>query len=483
MREPLLLELSRPGRGGYQFPQLDLPRGFDTVLPNLPEPLLRSSKPRLPEVSELEVVRHFTRLSTMTFGVDYGCYPLGSCTMKYNPRVSEQLASLEDFTSIHPLQDVSTIQGCLSLMYNLLEDLSAITGMSWGTLQPCAGAHGEYTGLKLIRAWFEHRGENGRQRILVPESAHGTNPASAAMNGFTVTTIPTNVRGLVDIDALKAQLDDTVAGIMLTNPNTLGLFEKDILEIADLVHAAGGLLYYDGANLNAVMGMCTPGDMGFDVVHLNLHKTFGTPHGGGGPGAGPVLVNHALVPYLPRPDIKLVDSGYVFDWGSDLSIGKVSGFWGNFLVLVKAYTYILRMGAEGIRAAAAHAVLNANYLLSRLKGTFEVPYGDRCKHEFVVSLEKLKERTGVSALDIAKALLDCGYHPPTMYFPLIVHEALMFEPTESESPETLDALADTLIELVRIAATEPEKIKCSPCHTAVRRIDEVTAAKNPILRA
>lgn len=483
MSEPLLIEISRPGRGGYQFPQLDLPRGFDTVLPDLPEPLLRKSRPRLPEVSELDVVRHFTRLSNMTFGVDSGCYPLGSCTMKYNPKVSEQLASLEDFTSIHPLQDVSTIQGCLSLMYNLLEDLSAITGMSWGTLQPCAGAHGEYTGLKIIRAWFEHRGETKRQRILVPESAHGTNPASATVNGFEVTSIPTDSRGLVDIEALKAQLDDTVAGIMLTNPNTLGLFEKDILEIADLVHGVGGLLYYDGANLNAIMGMCTPGDMGFDVVHLNLHKTFSTPHGGGGPGAGPVMVTYDLVPYLPKPDIKLTDNNYVFDWDSELSIGKVSCFWGNFLVLIKAYTYILRMGAEGIRGAAAHAVLNANYLLSRLKGTFDAPYGDRCKHEFVLSLEKLKEKTGVSALDIAKALLDCGYHPPTMYFPLIVHEALMFEPTESESPETLDAFADALIELARIAATDPEKIKQAPCHTPVHRVDEVTAAKNPILRA
>jgi glycine dehydrogenase subunit 2 len=403
--------------------------------------------------------------------------------MKYNPKVNEQLASLEDFTAMHPLQDVSTIQGCLSVMYNLLEDLSGITGMAWGTLQPCAGAHGEYTGLKIIRAWFEHHGDARRTRILVPESAHGTNPASAAVNGFTVTTIPADAEGLVDIDALQGLLDDTVAGVMLTNPNTLGLFEKHILAISEMVHAAGGLLYYDGANLNAIMGMCTPGDMGFDVVHLNLHKTFGTPHGGGGPGAGPVLVSRDLVPYLPKPDIKLVDSGYAFDWSSELSIGKVSGFWGNFLVLVRAYSYILRMGAEGIRAAAAHAVLNANYLLSRLKGTFSVPYGERCMHEFVVSLEDLKEKTGVSALDVAKALLDSGYHPPTMYFPLIVHEALMFEPTESESPETLDELADTLIELAGIAASDPQRLKQAPLTTPVRRVDEVAAAKNPILHA
>ncbi len=482
MNEPLLMEISKNGRGAYVFPALDLPRGFDSVLPDFDEVLRRKSVPALPQVSELDVVRHFSRLSSMTFGVDYGFYPLGSCTMKYNPKVSEKLASMEQFTEIHPLQDVSTIQGCLSLMYNLLEDLSSITGMAWGTLQPCAGAHGEYTGLKIIRSWFEAHGESGRTRILVPESAHGTNPASAAVNGFTVTTIPANSEGLVDVQALAAELDESVAAIMLTNPNTLGLFEKDILAIAEMVHGVGAKLYYDGANFNAILGVCTPGDMGFDVVHLNLHKTFGTPHGGGGPGAGPVMVTRELAPYLPKPDVKLSDSGYAFKWDSEHSIGKVSMFWGNFLVLVRAYSYIARMGADGLRAAAAHAVLNANYLLSRLAGTFDVPYGPRCKHEFVLSLQRLKDETGVSALDVAKALLDRGYHPPTMYFPMIVHEALMLEPTESESPETLDAFADALIEIEHIARTNPQLLKGAPYETVVRRVDEVSAAKNPHLK-
>lgn len=482
MSEPLLIELSKKGRKAYCFPRLDLPRGFESALPDLPQELLRTTEARLPEVSELDVVRHFTRLSTMAYGVDTGCYPLGSCTMKYNPKISEKLAQLPEFTDIHPLQDMSTVQGCLSIMYNLLEDLSSITGMSWGTLQPCAGAHGEYTGLKIIRSYFLKQGEGNRTKVLVPESAHGTNPASAALNGFEIVTIASDAEGLVDLEDLKRHLDDTVAAFMLTNPNTLGLFEKDILTISSLVHDAGGLLYYDGANLNAIMGNATPADMGFDVLHLNLHKTFATPHGGGGPGSGPVLVLDFLRPFLPSPDIELTDSGYVFLRDSADSIGKVSMFWGNFLVLLRAYIYILRMGTEGIRAASSHAVLNANYLLHRLKGTFDIPYGDRCMHEFVISCKNLKQQYGISAQDIAKGLIEYGYHPPTIYFPALVPEALMIEPTESENVETLDAFADTLIEIVQRAKEDPEWIHGCPHNTPVGRLDEVKAVKEPDLR-
>ncbi|MFA6844092.1 MAG: aminomethyl-transferring glycine dehydrogenase subunit GcvPB [Sphaerochaetaceae bacterium] len=482
MSERLLIELSKKGRKAYCFPALDLPRGFEEALPSLPPQYLRLESAKLPEVSELDVVRHFTRLSNLAYGVDDGIYPLGSCTMKYNPKLSESLAKLSEFTCMHPLQDSSTIQGCLSLMYNLLEDLSSITGMNWGTLQGCAGAHGEYTGLKIIRAFFLTKGETQRNIVLVPESAHGTNPASAAMNGYNVEVIKSNAQGLVDLDDLKEKLNERVAAVMLTNPNTLGLFEKDILSIGALVHENGAKLYYDGANLNAIMGMATVGDMGFDVLHLNLHKTFATPHGGGGPGSGPVMVTEELRPFLPRPDIRLTDSGYVFDWDQNLSIGKISMFWGNFLVLVKAYVYILRMGSEGLRAASCHATLNANYLLSRLKGTFEIPYGPRCKHEFVVSCQDLKEKYGISALDISKALIERGYHPPTMYFPSLVHEALMFEPTESESVETLDKLADTIIEIVKKGIKDPDWIHGCPHNTVVGRLDEIKAVKEPNFR-
>ncbi len=477
MMEALVFDLSHPGRQGYVYPPCDVPSSA-----GLDNSLARMTPARLPELSELDVVRHFSRLSNLTFGVDYGMYPLGSCTMKYNPKVNEQTASIEGFTSIHPLQDEDTVQGALELMHSLLEKLSVITGMAWGTLQPSAGAHGEYTGLKIMRAYHLAKGDVKRTRIIVPVSAHGTNPASAALNGFSIVEVPTDKRGLVDVAILKGLLDDTVAGIMLTNPNTLGLFERDIKEIASLVHAAGGLLYYDGANMNAILGKVRPGDMGFDVVHLNLHKTFSTPHGGGGPGAGPVLVAPALVPYLPRPDIKKVGDTYSFDWSSSLSIGKVAAFWGNFLVLVRAYTYILRMGGDGLQGASELAVLNANYLLSRLKGVYDHPYGGICKHEFVLSLESMKERTGVTALDIAKALLDNGYHPPTIYFPMIVHEALMFEPTESESIETIDELADVMIALATMAAADAGQLKQAPVTTVVGRVDEVLAAKNPVLR-
>ncbi len=482
MREPLLIEKSKKGRKAYCFPPLDLPRGFDQALPSLPKELSRQTGARLPEVSELDVVRHFTNLSKMMHGVDNGMYPLGSCTMKYNPKISEHIACMEQFTQMHPLQDSSTIQGCLSVMYNLLEDLSSITGMSWGSLQPCAGAHGEYTGLKMIRAYFRKQGDLQRNKVLIPSSAHGTNPASAAMNGFEVVTIQSDEEGLVDLEDLRSKLDDTVAALMLTNPNTLGLFEKHITSIADMVHESGALLYYDGANLNAIMGMARPGDMGFDVLHLNLHKTFATPHGGGGPGSGPVMVNDLLRPFLPRPDIQLTDSAYIYQWEGEDSIGKVSLFWGNFLVMLKAYVYILRMGSEGLKAASAHAVLNANYLASQLKDYYPIPYGQRCMHEFVSSLQKLKNEYGITAQDVAKALIDKGYHPPTMYFPTMVAEALMIEPTESESIETLDDFIQAMIEIFEQAKTDASILKNAPVTTVVGRLDEVKAVKEPKLR-
>lgn len=472
MTEPLVFERSCPGRIGYSYPASDVPEAGE-----LPVSLRRKIRPNLPELSELDVVRHFSRLSRITYGVDFGVYPLGSCTMKYNPKMLEHIASLEGFTDIHPLQDPATVQGALALLYDLIRTLCAVTGMAWGTLQPSAGAHGEYTGLKIIRAHHEANGDRNRSKVIIPVSAHGTNPASAAMNGYAIAEVPTDSRGLVDMVVLENLLDDSIAAVMLTNPNTLGLFERDIERISRLVHEAGALLYYDGANMNAIMGMVRPGDMGFDVVHLNLHKTFSTPHGGGGPGAGPVLVTEKLRPFLPKPDISCRNGEYFFDWGSESSIGKVSGFWGNFLVLVRAYAYVLRMGGEGLREASRHAVLNANYLLSRLKGRFEHPYGGLCMHEFVLSLQDYKEKTGSGALDFSKALLDRGYHPPTMYFPLIVHEALMFEPTETESREDLDALADTFIELADLALTDSDILKRAPQTTAVGRLDEVRAAK------
>ncbi len=477
MTEPLIFDLSRPGRRAYEYPPCQL------AAIAVPSHLARHSRAALPETGELVTVRHFSRLSEMTFGVDYGMYPLGSCTMKYNPKVNEVTAALEGFTAIHPLQDEDTVQGALELMHDLLAKLSTVTGMAWGSLQPSAGAHGEYTGLKIIRAYHMANGGRNRNKVIVPVSAHGTNPASAALNGFSIAEVATDERGLVDLESLKPLLDDSVAAIMLTNPNTLGLFEADIVKIADAVHSVGGLLYYDGANLNAVMGMVRPGDMGFDVVHLNLHKTFSTPHGGGGPGAGPVLVAPHLVPYLPHPDISHDETGYAFTWDSDAAIGKVAGFWGNFLVLVRAYTYIVRMGLNGLREASRQAVLNANYLLAQLKPLFDHPYGTTCMHEFVLSAQSLKEGTGVTALDLAKGLLDRAYHPPTIYFPLIVHEAMMFEPTESESVEDLDQLVQVVEDLVALAQSDPSALKRAPEHTVIGRVDEVMAAKYPIVRS
>ncbi len=477
MKRKLLFELSQEGRRGYKFPQSDVPR-YD----NLPTHLRRQTPPVLPQLSELDVVRHYSALAILSFGVDLGAYPLGSCTMKYNPKLHNYVASLEGFASLHPLQDEESVQGALEVIYKTTEDLSAITGMYWGSLQPLAGAHGEYVGLKIIRAYHASRGEDHRYKVIVPISAHGTNPATASMIGYSIVEVATNEKGLVDIEALKELLDEDVAAIMLTNPNTLGLFEEDIGEIAELVHGCGGLLYYDGANLNAVLGISRPGDMGFDVVHLNLHKTFATPHGGGGPGSGPVLVKEILKPFLPKPDVVKTADGYRWEWERELSIGRVSGFWGNFLVYLKAYAYILTMGREGLRGVGKHAVLNANYMLSRLSDHFKVPYQKRCMHEFVISIQDFKERYGVSALDFAKALQDYGYHPPTVYFPLIVSEALMFEPTETESKETLDGIIEALLELGELAKTDGDRLKEAPLTRSIKRIDEARAAKNPILR-
>ena len=475
----LIFERSMAGRKGYAFPASDVDElSLDTILP---EKYRREKDTHLPEVAEIDVVRHFTELASRNFGVDAGFYPLGSCTMKYNPKINEDVAALPGFAHLHPLQPTEDAQGVLELMFKLTRDLCELTGMKWGTLQPFAGAHGEFTGLKLFKAYFKARGEVKRNKVLVPTSAHGTNPASAHISGFDVQKVEGDERGLVSIESLKEHIDENLAGIMLTNPNTLGLFEEDIVEIAKLVHDAGGLLYYDGANLNAIMGKVRPGDMGFDVIHMNLHKTFSTPHGGGGPGAGPVLVSQRLVEFLPIPDVEKQGDEYDFCFSRPKSIGRISGFYGNIAVLVRAYAYLLSMGRDGLKAASEMAVLNANYLKERLKKRFYLPYTSTCKHEFVLSAKKLKEEYDVSALDVAKALLDAGIHPPTVYFPLIVPEALMIEPTETESRETLDRFVEVMDSIADRAKTDAATLHELPLTTPVRRVDEVRAAKQPIV--
>ncbi len=459
----LIFEQSVPGRGQTLIPPCDVP-AYAVAAPR------RATAPRLPEMAENDMSRHYTALAKRAHGVNSGFYPLGSCTMKYNPAVNEIAA--RQFADIHPLQDRA--DGCAELTRRLKDALCEITGMDGMTLMPAAGAHGEMTGLMLIKAYHLSRGDVKRDKIIVPDSAHGTNPASAAMVGCQVVSIPSAEDGCVDLDALKNALDDRVAGLMLTNPNTLGLFDKNILEITRLVHEAGGLCYYDGANLNAVMGVARPGDMGFDVVHLNLHKTFSTPHGGGGPGSGPVGCKRALVKFLPRSALG--------DRENADSIGQVRAFYGNFGVAVKAYAYILSLGADGLREASETAVLNANYLMHRLKASYDVAKDHTCMHEFVLSLESLKEKTGVSAMDVAKAMLDRGMHPPTMYFPLIVHEALMFEPTETESRETLDRAADEVLAIYDAAVAAPDTVTACPVTTVISRPDEVLAARRPVVR-
>ena len=477
--DKLIFDLSKAGRQGYSLPA----NKWETSVSELPAGLRRAEAPALPEVSELDVVRHYTNLSQMNFGVDSGYYPLGSCTMKYNPKINEEIASMPAFAGIHPLQPASTVQGVLRLYKDLAHALSSITGMAEFTLNPFAGAHGELTGLMIIRQYHISRGDLKRTRIIVPDSAHGTNPASAAVCGLEIVQVKSKENGLVDVEDLKPLLDDTIAGIMMTNPNTLGLFEKDIREIAALVHECGGLLYYDGANMNALMGVVRPGDMGFDVLHLNLHKTFSTPHGGGGPGAGPVGVAQHLVPYLPVPKVLEDVDGSLYVEGSDAgdTCGRISGFMGNFAVLLRAYAYILTLGKQNIRLVGPLAVLGANYIKESLKDSFKLPIASVCKHEFVFD-GLLDQSTGVTTLDVAKRLLDYGIHAPTIYFPLLFHQAIMIEPTETESKETLDGFIEIMKHIAEEALNDPESLKTAPHTTPVRRLDETTAARQPVLR-
>jgi glycine dehydrogenase subunit 2 len=446
----------------------------------IPAAFQRQTALRLPELSEMEVTRHFTHLSQRSFGVDQGFYPLGSCTMKYNPKLLEDLASLPGFQGLHPLQDETDVQGALALLYRAEQVFTDLTGMDSFTLQPAAGAHGELTGMLILKAAFLDQGETERDTILIPDSAHGTNPASAALAGFKVQKIPSSTAGIIDPKDLKAYLTPHIAGLMLTNPNTLGLFEKEILTVTQMIHDHGGQVYYDGANLNAILGWGRPGDMGFDLVHLNLHKTFATPHGGGGPGSGPLGVKAHLVPYLPVPRIIKTTDG--FKWNSDAphSIGKVKGYWGNFSVVIKALAYILQLGYTGLKQVSADAVLAANYLQTLLKEDYNLPYDQLCMHEFVLSGFKDNPEK-VRTLDLAKSLLDYGVHPPTIYFPLIVDEALMIEPTESVTLETLDTFVTILKELAKLAKTEPEKLRKAPSTTPVGRLDETKAARHPVL--
>ena len=473
---PLIFEISREGRRGYDLPRLDVPE-LDSVLP---DELLTKKPMELPEVAEVDVVRHYTNLSRRNFGVDNGFYPLGSCTMKYNPKINEEVATA--FDGLHPYADEDDAQGALDLMLMLDRQLCSITGMDKFTLQPAAGAHGELTGQMIIKAYHDMRQDFGRTEMIIPDAAHGTNPASAAMAGFTVKEIVSAPDGGVDLDALRAAVSEKTAGLMLTNPSTLGLFEPNIKEIAKIVHDAGGLLYYDGANLNAVMGVVRPGDMGFDVMHINLHKTFSTPHGGGGPGSGPVGVKKELIPFLPYPVVITHNGGpAAFDYDRPLSIGKAKSFYGNFSVMCKAYAYILSLGGEGIREAAQNAVLNANYVLQALKGTYGVPHDRLCMHECVLTPGELMDY-GVHTTDIAKTLIDFGYHPPTIYFPLIVHEAIMIEPTETESRETLDRFIEAMLEIAALAKADPGALHKTPLTTPVGRPDEVAAARKPVVR-
>jgi len=475
----LIFEMSTPGRIGYSLPEIDVPEIDITEC--LPEGYVRENEPELPEVSELDIMRHFTELSTHNHGVDSGFYPLGSCTMKYNPKINEQVARFPGFAHIHPLQPESSVQGALEVMYDLQQHLIEITGMDEVTLQPAAGAHGEWTGLMMIRAFHEANGDIERTKVIVPDSAHGTNPASATVAGLETATVRSGKDGLVDLDHLKELVGSDTAALMLTNPNTLGLFEEQILEMAEIVHGAGGKLYYDGANLNAVMSKARPGDMGFDVVHLNLHKTFTGPHGGGGPGSGPVGVKNDLVPFLPKPVIAKIEEKFVIDYDRPQSIGRVKPFYGNFGINVRAYTYIRSMGPDGLEAVTEYAVLNANYMMRKLAPYFELPYDRHCKHEFVLS-GKRQKKLGVRTLDMAKRLLDFGYHPPTIYFPLNVEECMMFEPTETESKETLDAFIDAMIQIAKEAEENPELVQEAPHTTIVKRLDETKAARKPVLR-
>lgn len=478
--EPTIFELSAPGRQGMSLPEVDVP---EIPVENLiPQAFLREMLPELPEVAEGDIVRHYTRLSNLNYGVDTGFYPLGSCTMKYNPKVNEDLARLSGFRAAHPYQPEEIAQGALELMYRLQKLLAEISGMDQVTLQPAAGAHGELTGIMIIKAYHVSRGDLKRKKVIVPDSAHGTNPATAALCGFEIVQIKSNERGGVDVEALRSAVNEETAALMLTNPSTLGLFEENIKEIADIVHDSGGLLYYDGANANAILGIARPGDMGFDVVHLNLHKTFATPHGGGGPGSGPVGVKEFLAPFLPCPTVEVKEDGsYFLNYSRPQSIGKVRSFYGNFGVNVKAYAYICALGGEGLREVSENAVLNANYLMAVLKEHYHVEFDRCCKHEFIITPKNFKDQ-GVHTLDIAKRLLDFGYHPPTIYFPIIVEEAMMIEPTETESKETLDRFAEVMITIAGEIRENPQVVIGAPHNTLVSRLDEAGAARKPNLR-
>ncbi len=470
----LIFEKSRSGRGLSMLPPCDV----KIKLPD--EEDMRKLPLHLPEISETDISRHYTEIEKKAQGINNGFYPLGSCTMKYNPKINNEIAGLSGFSDIHPLQPVNTIQGCMEVIQDAERNLCEITGMDRMTMQPAAGAHGEFTGILMIKKYHESRGDFKRTKIIVPDSSHGTNPATGAMAGLTVVSVPSSEDGCVDLERLKSVVGDDVAGLMLTNPNTLGIFDKNILEITKIIHECGGLNYYDGANLNAVMGLTRPGDMGFDVIHLNLHKTFSTPHGGGGPGSGPVGCKKILENFLPSV---LVEGDEIKEFiKPSQSIGDVKSFYGNFLVYLRALTYIKVLGKDGITASCRNAVLNANYMMHKLKDIYTIVNDGVCMHEFVMSLEDLKKETGVSAMDIAKGIIDYGMHPPTMYFPLIVHEALMVEPTETESKETLDNAINALRELHRKAYENPESLHEAPVTTPVGRLDEVGAARNPILR-
>ncbi len=476
--EDLLFEQSRPGRRGAELPMLDVPAAD---VASLLGDLARDDIPALPELSEVDVVRHFTRLSTWNAAVDLGLYPLGSCTMKYNPKLNERVARLPGFAQAHPMAPEEESQGLLELCFELERSLAEISGMDRVTLQPAAGAQGELAGIMMIRAYHEKRGDAKRRKVLVPDSAHGTNPASAALNGYDVVAVPSGDDGILHPEAVAALMNDEIAALMITNPNTLGLFEEHISAICDVVHDGGGLVYGDGANLNALLGVSRPGDMGIDVMHFNLHKTFSTPHGGGGPGAGPVGVKHALAPFLPTPTVSRSDAGFAWNHDRPDSIGRLHGNHGNVGMMVRAYTYILSLGSDGLRQCTDMAVLNANYLLARLRGEFHVPIDKPVMHECVLSDRALAD-TGVTTMDVAKRLIDHGYHPPTIYFPLIVQGAMMIEPTESESLESLDRFADTLLAIADEARTDPDTVRTAPHHTRHRRLDETRAARKPILR-
>ena len=487
----LIFELSKKGRKGYSLPK-DYDRTHTTA--ELPEALRRKEAARLPECDELTVIRHYTNLSHNNFGVNDGFYPLGSCTMKYNPVINEEIAGLKAFAGLHPLQPAVTCQGALEVYYNLQESLAELAGLKEFTLNPCAGAHGELTGLMVIRAYHESRQDAARTKVLIPDSAHGTNPASAAVCGLEVVEVKSNPNGTVDLEDLErlVQLEGpNIAAMMMTNPNTLGIFEPHVLEITEMVHKAGGLMYYDGANLNALLGECRPGDMGFDVMHINLHKTFSTPHGGGGPGSGPVGVREGLEQFLPTPRVKKVVvnydaesepgewEGFMVDWGAHASLGSIGNFFGNFGVMLKAYTYILSLGSENIKQVGPLATLNANYIKERLKDDYLLPIKGLCKHEVVFD-GLVDKSTGVTTMDVAKRLLDYGYHAPTIYFPLLFHESLMIEPTENESKETIDAFIDVMHKIAEEAKTDPELVKTAPHNTPIGRVDDVLAAKQPV---